>query len=372
MQIAIIDDGVYEGYYPIPAVINHLQVRIDDALTQEIITEPYASHGTKCAAIIYNLCKGCDVISIKILDKKGRGFVDQLIIALMWCYEQNVKLIQMSLGSANYHDYYKINPVIFKLISKDILIVAAYHNMNIPSYPAHLPGVFGVRHDRYQLLPDGAFLLDYESGLREENSLVAHYSKQLKDNSTITQYTEGANSFAASVITAQIIQYLKYNPYLSFHDILNKLKYSAKKVIYPNSFCQFNHLNDYKNNVPVIGINRDYLNSFITIYNNFKNESYSVEGFSQIKHKNAHIIPLSLYISTDRISKGFLFLICKIYNPSVILIEFSNMIAQNNMDWELMDIYIELKEKYIMSTECSINRYNTISDVYESILAYYS
>lgn len=38
-----------------------------------------------------------------------------------------------------------------RLLDADAIIVAAYHNRNIKTYPAAYPGVFGVRQDRYGL-----------------------------------------------------------------------------------------------------------------------------------------------------------------------------------------------------------------------------
>ncbi len=371
MITAIIDDGVYEKYFLISPILHHLQINSNNRIVEEIEMKPYISHGTICAAIVSDLCQGSNFISIKVLDVMGRGCVEHLITALEWCFNNHILLIQMSLGTADYHDFDKIEPIINKLTDNGTIIVSAYNNMNIPSYPAHLPKVFGVRHDRYHLLSDGMFLLDKMSGLREENSLVSHYNKTLKDCFGDLHPTEGANSYAASVITAQIITYLKYEPALSFSDILNKIKYFAQDVIYPDAFCNFTRWEENDITVPVIYILKDNIDTFKKIYYNFIDDEYAVDSFSETRNENTLIIPLHLYKAEGGISRGLISVLNKIYQPSVILVETSTLLSKKEIDWELIDICVEYRGHYFLNLKEDIFEFETVLEVYKAILNYF-
>jgi hypothetical protein len=366
MLTAIIDDGVYEEYFNNPPLLQHLQVNSNNEVEEET-GEPFASHGTICTAIINDLCKNSELISIKILDETGCGYVEQLISALNWCYRHHIRLIQMSLGTADYHDFHKIEPVIHKLTTNGTLIVSAYNNMNIPSYPAHLPGVFGVRNDRYYLLENGTFLFDSNSNLREENSLVSNYSKILIDKDGFSHTTEGSNSFAAPVITAHIITYINNKPTLTYQEILSNLKFFSCNLQYPDTFCNFEHWSKKEITVPVICIRKDDVNSFKKLYQMFTKDNYAVEGLSETTSETTDIIPLHLY-NTANVSQGLIYTLYKVYQPSLILIE-SNSIMTN---WSFIDIYIEWKNNYQVYTEGKIECMENLLNVYKAILLYFN
>lgn len=59
-------------------------------------------HGTICAMIIENNFSECMLSSVKILNDDGIGKVDKLKIALDWCYQNNIFLVNLSLGVTHF------------------------------------------------------------------------------------------------------------------------------------------------------------------------------------------------------------------------------------------------------------------------------
>ena len=83
-----------------------------------------------------------------------------------------------------------------KLLKQNTIIVAAYHNNNIRTYPACFPGVFGVRQDREGVLCENQFMFQQQAGVCCENLIVAHRWG--------SQGETASNSYVAPVISGYI------------------------------------------------------------------------------------------------------------------------------------------------------------------------
>jgi len=178
----IIDDGVYTRALKIPHIDEHLQVENDGSIVQDCNEPNPISHGTKCAAIIEELHPNQTFTSIRVLGKSGKGQIENLIRALNWCRKPDVKLIHMSIGPACYPDAKAIEDAIIPLIERDVLLVSAYHNLNVPTWPALCQGVFGVHYDRTGVSGDACFSFDNAGGLLPDtNALVSRFKGPLYD-----------------------------------------------------------------------------------------------------------------------------------------------------------------------------------------------
>ena len=369
IKAAIIDDGVYsdsfinEDFIHTPNILMRLQVMENNTIVEDN-SEAYLSHGTLCASVIGDLSPISEFISIKVLDEQGQGYSDQLVCALKWCLENEIKLIHMSLGTTNYHDFSKIETVINELTQRDFIIVAAYSNMNIPSVPAHLPKVFGVRSDKDENLKNGEYFFDNSHNLREENSIVAHYDKTGKINIGVS------NSFAAPVITSHILRLLNTNPNMNFKDILEFLKVNQSDKKTETQFCDYNNFENMEIEIPVISVTADKIGTFEKIYNLFKAEEYAVEDFSQSINMNENIIPLSLYIE-NRIDNGLIFILDRVYKADVMLFEVDRSIK---VDLESIDAQIESlnNDEYILKLANEEKHFNTIEELFISLKEYFS
>lgn len=160
---------------------------------------------------------------LQILQEDGTTNISVLLEALEWCISHKVKLINLSLGTIDYFDKGKLKKTVSRLSDQGTIIVAAYHNANIKSYPAIFRGVFGVRQDDEGILENYQFMFQKQKDIEIENTLIAHWwDKDKKIHS---------NSYAAPVITGYIARLLRENPKADFAEALKFLQIYAVKNI---------------------------------------------------------------------------------------------------------------------------------------------
>ncbi|MFR9078151.1 MAG: ATP-binding cassette domain-containing protein [Blautia obeum] len=231
-------------------------------------------HGAVCVGIITSICSDIELWDLNVTDSAGTTQITVLLEALEWCIQNKIKLIHMSLGTINYFDIKPLWIQIKRLLDADAIIVAAYHNRNIKTYPAAYPGVFGVRQDRYGLLGNGQILFQEQKGYNIENSIIANFSW----NGIVNQ----ANSYAAPVVTGHIATYLNRKPTAGFDDVMDFLMTIAThKSDYPDILE--NVIRDKTNiEIPVIaGIDLDYEEMIQLIGMDIDNVSSVVDQITQ-------------------------------------------------------------------------------------------
>lgn len=231
MEVAIIDDGIDSMYFPIIGnLIFDLKFGLDGSITQRNISQgriegkPGLSHGTIVAAIIRKHALTVKLGSLKILEKNGKSSVAQLISALLWCYNNNIKLIHMSLGSKRLVDYYKLYSIINKLYKKGCILVAATSNLSQFSVPACFSCVISVNTDSNIDLTNEL----YSAGKIELDGVdfIASSKHFLYDYTNNMYFPPICNSFAAPYITAKMCNLLEKNSKINLAE--------AKTILCPN------------------------------------------------------------------------------------------------------------------------------------------
>lgn len=101
-------------------------------------------HGTICARIIETLCDCCALSSVRILDEKGRGMVQQLWPALEWCWQKNIRIVNLSLGTTCFTDREPLLEIIREYADRGLFIIAAAANSGFLTSPASFTQVVGV------------------------------------------------------------------------------------------------------------------------------------------------------------------------------------------------------------------------------------
>jgi hypothetical protein len=357
MLSVIIDDGVYNGFMPIPHIVSRFVVTDENTLADDQTTA-YPSHGTACATIIEELYPGQEFISIRVLDKTLKGDVECLVTALAWCCEHNARLVHMSIGSANYHDFAKIQQIVERLTAGGAFLIASYSNSNVPSYPAYIPGVFGVRADRGNALHSGEFAFDERLSIPSSNALVAHYGG---DSGPF------ANSYAAPIITAQILRFLQLKPNATTRQVLEVLWRSAKRLDVSPPFLDLAYWVKVETPIPVVVVKQDCRGTFENLLALLGNEGYTVEGFSYKQYNNPNIVPLTLY-SYRGMPDGLTALLYSIYQPDIMLFE-TNVTSP---DWTRIDALVDFKNTYTLETETSLVHHRIIGDVLAALLEYFT
>lgn len=224
-MIGVIDNGIDET-----ELQNELNAKIavDDhniCVKEELeIDRVYFHHGTICALIIEKYYPKSIINSIRILDKEGNGFVGHLEPALEWCCQNNVKIINLSLGTTNFKNRARLRRLVNKYTYRGLVIVAATANNYYRTYPACFSNVIGVAANRNVLKCNeryGQLGVDFLSSSEHQIKM-----------SGIEFETPVSNSYAVPYISAMISRMLDDSEVLTIHEIKEKLLTENKKKIY--------------------------------------------------------------------------------------------------------------------------------------------
>lgn len=153
-------------------------------------------HGTICALIISTYDPQCTIISIRVLEKNGKGGIKKLEAALKWCYLNDVKIVNLSLGTTDFREYDRLNHLINYYTYQGLILVAATSNENYVTYPACFSNVIGV-----------AACLDQVSQLESyihlgiDRLAIATHQISLYEEEFVTPLS---NSYATPFVTAQV------------------------------------------------------------------------------------------------------------------------------------------------------------------------
>ncbi len=198
IHVCVIDDGICGDEINI---YKNIQIRNGKAVDSLNVCKNN-SHGTGCAKVIVKHAeKEILISSVSILNRQCKGNIQSLCTAFEWCIENNVDIINLSLGSVFYKDKELLLSAVNRCVEKGIVIVGASSNEGYVTYPASFTNVLGVRA--------------FEE--KEKRGCVARYDTNLGFGLLETQgnekihisgterTTSWCNSVAAPQITAKII-----------------------------------------------------------------------------------------------------------------------------------------------------------------------
>lgn len=145
-RIAIIDNGISRDLISKEKIQSQIVIDdnnkcIEDKDEVQITDFP---HGTFCALIIEKYNSHCMLNSVRILDKNGRGGSNKIEPALEWCYQNNIRVVNLSFGTTNFHECEKLKKLVNKYVYSGMILVAATANSGFVSYPASFTNVIGV------------------------------------------------------------------------------------------------------------------------------------------------------------------------------------------------------------------------------------
>lgn len=218
-DIVIIDDGVNPE---LCGGVIQFDIEVDNELIIKNNTtypEP-ASHGTTCATIIKKYAQEATIGSIKILnDRSGRGTKFQLMKAIQWCIENEIRIVNLSLGTIDFRDFDEVRYCINEAAEKGMIIVAACNNKNVYTVPACLTNVIGVKCRKFYTNDQFDFHVYPFNGI-DISASGRHYLTDVNGNS---RYTNPSNSFASPLIVAKVYKLIRENSCISLEEIKQKL-----------------------------------------------------------------------------------------------------------------------------------------------------
>ena len=135
MRIAIIDSGVHPGHPHVGQVAGTIHFTADGLGTDPL---DRLGHGTAVAGAIREKAPHADLFSVKVFDLRLSASIGAILLALAWCREQSMDLINLSLGTENPEH----RAALIDAVEENGIVVSASHML-----PGSLPGVIGVAAD---------------------------------------------------------------------------------------------------------------------------------------------------------------------------------------------------------------------------------
>lgn len=349
-RIAIIDNGISDIELLSDMKIEHYEIADDNRFVIRYKKVNAITHGTICASIMAKIEPNFDLVDVCIFDHEGETNINRLLLALNWCLVNDIDIIHMSLGTVNYYDYETLNGIIVKLLEKNTIIVSAFHNLNIKSFPASCQGVFGVRQDECKELKENEIGWSFNPELYPENSFIASvdFSGIEFLKSTFNggnSYT--GNSYAAPIITANIIKYLLRYPNALFDEILKYLLKMSKKCICQTVIHSYCVELPCEVKTPIVGF--DNVELFQKVKSKMMTEGYQLECFTDQKDLLLGI-PFSFYCSySQEISNDVMATLEVIYKKDIFLFCLNKERFKNNNTLKNIDIaFLYNRGKYIL------------------------
>lgn len=143
VRVAVLDSGIDLDH---PDLFENIKGHIN-IIKPKKSGDDDGGHGTHVAGIVAAVDNAIGVIgvgpqidlyAVKVLDKKGRGYLSDLIDALNWCIENDIQVINMSLGSQQ--DNASFHEAVQNVYHAGIVQIAAAGNYGLEggaiSYPA--------------------------------------------------------------------------------------------------------------------------------------------------------------------------------------------------------------------------------------------
>lgn len=208
IHICVIDNGVFCGQVHL---YKDMEV-IGSEIRPSVSKSDNLSHGSACANVIKkNIKKSYELSSITILDSHGKGEAGSLLLALEWCKNNDVDIINLSLGSIYFKDRKLLQKLINECVYSGLIIVAALSNAGYVTYPAGFTNVIAVR--KSDALKRREYKATYNTGLGF--GIVETYGCDTVLVDGKMHQTRASNSIATPYVTSKIadIYFKGINPF---------------------------------------------------------------------------------------------------------------------------------------------------------------
>jgi len=150
VRIAVIDSGVHSAHPHIRAerLAGGVAVLRDGAIDPgNEATVDRLGHGTAVTAAIQEKAPDAECLIVRVFHDALKTTAAALVAAIDWCLDQQVDLINLSLGSLNDAHQGAFAEAAARSVTTGTLLVAAQEAGGIACYPGSLPNVLGVGLD---------------------------------------------------------------------------------------------------------------------------------------------------------------------------------------------------------------------------------
>ena len=156
VKVAIIDSGVNAVHPHVGGVAGGTRIRSGEADASNDFLD-YIGHGTAVAGAIREKAPDAQLYAVKVFDRALTTNIEAIIKAIDWCVENEMDVINLSLGTVNVEHRKVIEQAVGRAAEKRTVLVAAREMSGKPSLPGCLLSVIGVvvdwqcARDRYDV-----------------------------------------------------------------------------------------------------------------------------------------------------------------------------------------------------------------------------
>ncbi len=157
VKVGIIDSGVNPNHPHVGGVAGGIRITPGEAgFSQDYLD--YIGHGTAVAGAIREKAPDAQLYVVKVFDRVLSTNMAAIIKAIDWCVENQIDVINLSLGTVNSEHRDVIEQAVARAAESRTVLVAAREMSDKPSLPGCLPTVVGVvvdwklARDRYDLI----------------------------------------------------------------------------------------------------------------------------------------------------------------------------------------------------------------------------
>lgn len=372
VKIAMIDDGIPE----------YLDLKFPDFKIYHMCVRNQKIHWQKFGSLVRRISHGglcfqelasrltnyrVELYSINVISSKdGRGDITNLICALKWCIDNDVGLINMSIGTTNYFDYQLLEPLLEELEQQGKIVVAAHSNEYAFSSPANSPYAIGVRFDNSNTLKKNSH---YMVKNRITNAEVIYSKKELGCIEKYINLDDECNSFAVPILSAQIFMLLCEKNFKK----VDLLKYLARSS--NNSLEMWEvrkrYITDKEINIPVIFLNckncKELLKELLDL---FGNEGYRAFALTNNTTQDdiRYINLLSAYIDCQKKIKNAVTFIQCYSKADILLVKSEEEYVNELYEEKIIDIIVTDTKQNYAEDIIIIDRKTKAKDILEVLI----
>lgn len=366
MKTAIIDNGIDEEtirLYQNESMQSIKHYIVKDGKVR--ISEPIqgrVTHGGLCARMFAKQAGRLPEISICLeRDQEQFSNINDLVVALQWCLEHEVKLINLSIGTTSHKDGKLLFEVTHRLKESGCMIIAAASNEQCITYPAVYPTCIGVCTPKSTMLKeeelaylehpiDGINLVTYGISMPQYemypcNSYAAAYISGVYDKCISKELLNQGREFLWNEITIPVSEKWISDYY---REKMNQTEEVESIIVVFQNLPSQNHLMD-------------------ELYEKIEKENYSC---CKISRDRMEVFQQEICFANCPLNKRELIcFIGKVYRFDLILMEYSELSA------EVADVLVVdskyLQRKWHADLICSYDitsdeLWDRIKDRYES------
>lgn len=146
VKVAIIDSGVNPAHPHVGGVSGGTRITASETDSSNDYLD-FIGHGTAVAGAIREKAPDAQLYAVKVFDRALTTNIEAIIKAIDWCVENQIEVINLSLGTANPEHRDRIERAVARAAGNGTVLVAAREMSGKSSLPGCLPSVIGVTAD---------------------------------------------------------------------------------------------------------------------------------------------------------------------------------------------------------------------------------